>query len=213
MSWNNGYTIVEIVREVGEHEARIWRGELDAGRQRIDDLGLLHPGLHVHSETQKGCILSQHVDREDQGFGRPRVPVAPLHTGSDVNCDYGEVITVLVPRADPGDHVVRVDIGVVEIERLVEKVETRAIRLTGLVGMKTVVVLELAGADPEIDAVGDERARPGDALLPLAAGALYPFFGILLDPMLAAAAMSMSSVFVVTNSLRIRRFRPPSRVA
>ncbi|MCY4551833.1 MAG: heavy metal translocating P-type ATPase [Defluviicoccus sp.] len=51
------------------------------------------------------------------------------------------------------------------------------------------------------------------ALIPLAAGALYPFFGILLDPMLAAAAMSMSSVFVVTNSLRIRRFRPALRHA
>ena len=44
------------------------------------------------------------------------------------------------------------------------------------------------------------------ALIPLAAGALYPVFGILLDPMLAAAAMSVSSVLVVANSLRLRRF-------
>ena len=40
--------------------------------------------------------------------------------------------------------------------------------------------------------------------VPIAAGVLYPFFGILLSPILAAAAMSFSSVSVITNSLRLR---------
>lgn len=44
------------------------------------------------------------------------------------------------------------------------------------------------------------------ALIPVAAGALYPLGGTLLSPMLAAAAMSLSSVFVLSNALRLRRF-------
>ena len=46
------------------------------------------------------------------------------------------------------------------------------------------------------------------ALIPVAAGVLYPAFGILLSPVFAAGAMALSSVFVLGNALRLRRFRP-----
>ncbi len=46
-------------------------------------------------------------------------------------------------------------------------------------------------------------------LIPVAAGALYPFLGWTLNPVLAGAAMGLSSVFVLTNALRLRGFKPP----
>lgn len=45
------------------------------------------------------------------------------------------------------------------------------------------------------------------ALIPIAAGILYPIYGIRLSPALAASAMDLSSLFVISNALRLKRYR------
>ena len=52
-----------------------------------------------------------------------------------------------------------------------------------------------------------ERRRPGSAMAWLLLIFLVPFFGVLLSPVVAAAAMALSSVSVIANSLRLRRLR------
>jgi len=50
------------------------------------------------------------------------------------------------------------------------------------------------------------------ALIPLAAGVAYPHFGILLSPMLGAGAMALSSLFVISNALRLKSFKPSHQI-
>jgi hypothetical protein len=54
----------------------------------------------------------------------------------------------------------------------------------------------------ESDRAGRSSRKPP---VPIAAGALYPFFGILLSPVFASAAMTLSSVSVIVNALRLRQ--------
>ena len=67
--------------------------------------------------------------------------------------------------------------------------------------------MDLEPAHAEAEAGPDPQRENMRRLVsaPLAAGVLYPFFGWLLDPMYAAAAISLSSVCVIGNALRLAR--------
>ncbi len=72
---------------------------------------------------------------------------------------------------------------------------------------EAVKALKAAGVSVVMLITGDSR-EPAEAVghqLPIAAGVLYPLLGILLSPVIACAAMAMSSVSVVRSALRLKR--------
>jgi Cu+-exporting ATPase len=151
------------------------------------------------------------------------VGIAPDHVIADVlPADKQEHIRTLQAN---GQHVAMVGDGLNDAPALAQA------DLGVAIGTGTDVAIEasdvtLVGGDPRLVATAIELSRRtmrtirqnlfwafayNVVLIPVAMGVLYPFTGVLLDPVLAAAAMALSSVSVVANSLLLRRFAPPVR--
>lgn len=83
--------------------------------------------------------------------------------------------------------------------------------MTGMRGVPWSMVnqhlLHALGRIPRPPLTGLHQGGCPAAGVPVAAGVLYPFFGMLLSPVLAATAMALSSVSVIANSLRLRMAR------
>ncbi|KLI99248.1 heavy metal translocating P-type ATPase [Luteimonas sp. FCS-9] len=138
----------------------------------------------------------------------------------------GKVEAVRRPRADHG-RVAFVGDGINDAPALAEADVGLAIGTGTDVAMESADVVLMSGNLQGVpNAIALSRATLGNirqnlfwafgyntALIPVAAGVLYPAYGLLLSPIFAAGAMALSSVFVLGNALRLRRFRPPQAAA
>jgi P-type Cu+ transporter len=166
-------------------------------------------GLEVVMLTGDAQATAEAVARE---AGVPRVVAGVLPAGKVAEVERlqreGKVVAMVGDGINDAPALARADVGIA-------------------MGGGTAVAVEAADVTlmrPDLRAVADAIALSRRTMrtmrqnlfwafaynvvgLPVAAGALYPAFGVLLSPVLASAAMALSSVSVVSNSLRLRRFR------
>ena len=119
--------VAEVVSEIGEHKARVGRFEHEPRRQRIRDLDLGDPSVHVGGKGQLRGVCPEHVNGELEIVGSPRPSVAPLHPFANVDRRFRVVGVVLVAFGDPGYEVILFYVRVVEVERLKQVVEARGL--------------------------------------------------------------------------------------
>ncbi len=172
--------------------------------------GLAHRGVEVMMLTGDGQAAAERV-AELTGVGRVRARVSPEEKAHAVQAlqDEGRVVAMVGDGINDAPALATADVGIAMGSGTDVALLTGDVALMGdsLSGVDT--LLRISGATHRNIVQNLFGAFIYNVIgIPVAAGALYPALGLRLSPMIAGAAMALSSVTVVTNANRLRRYRP-----